>query len=125
MPKEFDCLKHCPDLGYCCRDFSVYFKNKVFNRWTSEKKIEAYLKSEGFPFKVIGFNSTRDMWSFTCKKLGNDGRCADHKNRPQICRDFKPRSEELCCIPREKIGEGLGNLIVSFWRMINTEKIPS
>lgn len=35
-------------------------------------------------------------WVWWCTNLGRDGRCTDYENRPQLCRDYKPGSDELC-----------------------------
>jgi Fe-S-cluster containining protein len=114
VAEKFNCLEHCPDLGHCCRDFSVVIRGKIIGDNSTREQVMRWVESNRYPFRVLHFDERREMWVFTCHNLGSDGRCTDHVNRPKICQDFQPRSEQsLCCVPKPTIGEYLSELICS------------
>lgn len=121
MAEEFNCLEHCPDLGHCCREFSIYLAGIIVDKKFAREEVEEYLKAKKFPFKVLCLDERSRMWCFTCHNLGSDGLCTDYENRPRICRDSQPRTQQpLCCVPKPTIGEYLSDLAFSFVNKIKT-----
>lgn len=98
----------CKSPGQCCRkiylygagldspditDLNVAETLTVYEEWEAEW-------GNQFPF-VLFSRTAAGVPIFTCPKLGNDGRCTIYNERPILCRDFEPASNELCVYYKE------------------------
>ena len=102
--KKVDCLKDCPELGYCCRRFYIHRERgkKPLAFPMSSKGVMRFLRKNGLHFMQPLMMSTSERywgsWWVTCTRLGGDGRCMDYENRPDFCRDFIPGGEDKLCL---------------------------
>lgn len=105
----------CRDPGHCCRSFRV---DRHFKPETTRAEVTEHLRngtddfSEGTTYEVLPFDpQIRNggfyawpneevphsvMWTFSCPKLGADGRCTIYDTRPELCQTFEPKSVALC-----------------------------
>lgn len=60
-----------------------------------DTKNEAMGSTIGLPLIPL-YRRPNGNWRFWCPNLGRDGRCQDYENRPALCRDFEPASDQLC-----------------------------
>ncbi len=105
----------CCDPGYCCRGLSLttffpvdMLREEVYQHtaegtdpWGGHNTTEETPQFR--PIRVAGryihpgqHKPHGVTWSFSCDWLGEDGRCMDYKNRPKLCRSYKPKSDLLC-----------------------------
>lgn len=105
----------CRDPGYCCQGLclSTIFpadmpRAEVYQHtaegtdpWGGSNTTEETPQFQ--PIRISGRYSDEGQhkphgvsWSFSCDWLGEDGRCTDYKNRPKLCRSYKPKSDLLC-----------------------------
>lgn len=104
----------CRQPGACCSGFQF---TRRFVRGTSAARIRRHLR-EGtdargagayseplakLPFEPVEESDWRDpedgharRWIFDCPKLDPEGRCTIYRERPQLCRRFRPKSSPLC-----------------------------
>ena len=100
---SFECLRDCPNPGSCCKEFAVVIRGKILGYgkyYAKPEEITRLAKTAGFPFVAKRYSYHIDTWYFSCPVLGEDGLCTDYKNRPEICRNYKPKSDGLCCVKR-------------------------
>lgn len=102
----------CRDPGHCCRSFHV---PRHFKLEDTRKEVLAMMRAglDGFgrnceqvPFIPLtrrhfyGVEGATEpysvTWTFSCPKLGEDGRCSIYETRPGACRRYEPKSDGLC-----------------------------
>ncbi len=98
----------CPKPGFCCT--GLVLSNVSGTLWFKKDswKIEAkkFLESCGLemfePYGVVGESASGMVApSFRFNKLTSEGRCGIYSSRPQLCRDYEPMSDHLCCFVKE------------------------
>lgn len=113
MSKKSIC-DSCIDPGYCCRAIPIgsYFPPDMTGKEVT-KSIRSGVRPDGkkhekMPMmtalrraKLYGVKGDKKprwaRWLFECSNLNKrTGRCKDYKNRPEMCKRFKPESDELC-----------------------------
>lgn len=87
FPKRYQILGSCKKCGQCCKEIllecskgqieSPFFLN-IAIRWLS------WL----YDFKLIYIYKENRFLAFTCKKIGNHGKCGDYFWRPPLCRNY-------------------------------------
>ena len=97
----------CRDPGACCREFML---SRKFRPGTPIEEV-AKLTREGsdgwerlpfVPLHEVGQDPEKKdedeyvNWTFNCPKLGKDGRCTIYESRPEVCRNYEPKSTILC-----------------------------
>lgn len=100
---------YCPKPGACCRGFllnqhTVFF---VGDDWKDKANIWLGLQGLDF-FEVMGLareNGECKIPLFGCTKLDENGRCSIYADRPQLCRDYTPKQDALCCMFEPSAGE--------------------
>lgn len=98
----------CAYPGHCCKGFAP---NVV--SWLDEGKagMQEVLNDKGLPFvpeapvphqqlKEPETGREYGYWWFSCPHLDSTGRCGIYLNRPQLCKDFQPYSDQLCVMWR-------------------------
>lgn len=108
--KEFNCLTDCPDQGFCCREFYLHFQGRNLGHHqikATKEEITQLVIDMGLPYVATYYDRLMEAWAFTCPKLGHDGLCAIHNERPDICRNFKPKSNRSLCCARSTFFEAL------------------
>ncbi len=95
----------CIQPGACCRGFRLSLR---FEPGMTTEAVHAEMMSRSTePERVADMvpvhendpppeDEGRVRWTFNCSRLRADGRCGNHKDRPQLCRDFQPLSDRLC-----------------------------
>lgn len=94
----------CKDPGACCRGLQV---SHLFDEKDTRKEVLEWLKANELemldPMRPAVYYATwgsskvvKKKWSFSCKALGEDGRCTIYENRPEMCREYAPQSDPLC-----------------------------
>lgn len=60
----------------------------------------------GLPFLPLWKEPRNGVWRFWCPLLTREGRCSDYENRPLLCRDYAPGSDQICAmhVPAPKAG---------------------
>ena len=118
MQTTIDCLRDCPDLGHCCKRFSLSPIGKMPSaNWNIKtfKGVMRQMRKRKLPFRPLelsavngaGEKIAEKIWWFTCPLLGKDGKCGDYENRPNTCKNFVPgNGDMLCLIQPEDKGEG-------------------
>ena len=111
-----NCLTDCPDIGYCCRVFTVW-GGSVHAGMTNDDLTRLFLE-RGAPFAVVAKVDRRLFCR--CVGIGDDGLCLDYQKRPETCRDFLPGSDPLCCLfvgpaplmdlPTDELGDAIHDL---------------
>ena len=91
----------CFAPGQCCKRIHLKRNGQSWTVWKG--KANSSMKKHGLPFRsleVTGEWSDEDgTWqehTWYCPKLGDDGRCTIYEDRPDICRNFEPRMDQLC-----------------------------
>lgn len=76
----------CLMCGRCCKHLNLSYGDHWVRK---EKDFLAMLKDypEYDRFELIG-ETDSGLLIFQCNVLGEDGRCGDHENRPDICREY-------------------------------------
>ncbi len=109
----------CPKPGNCCKKMQISAPRndgagtEQVTFWLDEgpDAARAYMKVAGLPFEpleVLQVFETAEgrkygNYSFTCPKLGDDGRCTIYENRPQLCRDYKAGQDPLCVFTKRGV----------------------
>jgi Fe-S-cluster containining protein len=106
----------CRSPGACCRSFQL---NREWPPGTTRDQVIADLASgrdaftgevdwtPDLPFEPIRESSfyavssndeepASTRWSFSCPKLGDDGRCTIYEERPELCRSYVAESDPMC-----------------------------
>lgn len=98
--------------GACCKRMRISSRHEdgafypvvVWDDAPPGKAREA-ARDMGLPFQPIEKSETwtdeesgrtYSTWDYKCPKLGADGRCTIYEDRPQLCRSYAPRSDQLC-----------------------------
>ena len=101
----------CHAPGLCCRRIFLSTVKEDGARepltiWSDEDPTEQ-IRERGYPFVAVEKWSewtdpdgrAYSAWVWGCPNLNPvTGRCDDYANRPQVCRDFEPRQNELCAL---------------------------
>lgn len=121
----------CRAPGFCCRNIRL-FGNRPSPAANGEVAFPASLdtvrvldeiQGEALPFKPVAtretfeprrlpdwdgpiIGETLQTWTWSCPRLGADGRCTDYENRPRMCRSFEPVVDTLCLMNPETNGRG-------------------
>lgn len=107
VDNKVDCMRDCPDLGHCCKRFVLNVKRAMpFDERKSIKGARRKLRQSNLPFKPVELckdkryphDSGRQVWWFTCPLLGEDGKCGDYDNRPDLCKKFVPGGGDHLCL---------------------------
>lgn len=99
----------CPKPGACCKRLRLHGQNGVITFWKEDglEAVQHFLDTNGLPFAPIEIvaeekdepmQQTYVEYVFSCPKLGLDGRCTIYADRPQLCRDYQPGSDQLCVL---------------------------
>src|SRR4051794_11155545 len=106
----------CPKPGLCCKTLSLSWldddgKSHRYTVWDDESKVVAeMLARRKLPFVPIekrgicvdkNTGRTYSSYNYSCTKLQEDGRCGDNENRPQLCRDYQPGTDNLCVFAKK------------------------
>lgn len=108
LDPEVSLCDTCREPGACCAGFHLTSKQEpAFNSfWIHDGPLAPLVRmaENWLPFHPVVRSSTFDdegrayyaikLWA--CDLLGEDGRCTDYENRPQLCRSFEARSDPLC-----------------------------
>ncbi|MCH8243551.1 MAG: hypothetical protein IH897_13215 [Planctomycetes bacterium] len=106
----------CRDPGYCCRNIglSVLFPAEMHRGEVDKHIAEATCPWTGeddggekmpfmHPIRVTTRYAYRGQhkphgvkWGFSCDRLGKDGRCMQYEDRPEVCRNYEPKTDLLC-----------------------------
>jgi hypothetical protein len=104
----------CRDPGACCAGFLLnggppYPYDGSLSWWTIHEEdgpLAPLVKMAQMwlPFVPMTKTTTRydddggvyeiNLWG--CPLLGEDGRCTDYANRPELCDHYEPKSDALC-----------------------------
>ena len=89
--------QNCKDRGVCCKAFYLNDDQPPWAFKTIEDKAqtEERLKNKNLPFRIIG--RTKYHWVFGCNCLSAEGFCTIYKNRPAVCKKYRPGCGLLCC----------------------------
>ncbi len=85
-PDKLEVIGQCKQCGDCCRSLmlidgrGVVRSKRYFRRL--QKKDQFYRNLE-----IVG-TDRNGILVFNCKLIGEDGRCTNYEERPDICRDF-------------------------------------
>lgn len=110
----------CALPGYCCRSIRLFgqrvtplgFEVTFSDELDPAKALKA-ISVHDLPFVPVArretyqpadppgwegapISPTRSTWTYSCPRLGEDGRCTDYDNRPWLCRQFAPEDDALC-----------------------------
>jgi Fe-S-cluster containining protein len=99
----------CPKPGACCSGFrlvDIDGEARTFWAYNWRQAATQKMAEEGLPFLPLEAGHRYKekggrAWvypSFTCPKLGPDGRCTIYADRPKLCRIFIPKSDPLCVL---------------------------
>jgi Fe-S-cluster containining protein len=107
----------CPNPGHCCHNLKLFAGGRAprFTPDAWKEEAEQFAKGRAlpfypvstFPFKTSTGSVDPDvstvgvMWD--CYNLTAEGRCGDYENRPQLCRDYAPKEDELCILHEQPI----------------------
>ncbi|HOC93430.1 MAG TPA: YkgJ family cysteine cluster protein [bacterium] len=100
LGKEIIVSGECDMCGGCCRALNLSEKG----RWVrTEEEFRGLVEKypEYARFKHCGF-TTLGLMTFECSMLGPDNLCADHDNRPELCRVYPETDLYFMCgaLPR-------------------------
>lgn len=87
----------CESPGHCCKRLSLNPGSDMNAIEVDEKTLVDWVEFNigKNPFYLIGHNG--DDYEWGCYNLNSiTGRCNDYENRPQLCRDYEPKSDRLC-----------------------------
>lgn len=96
----------CREPGSCCSGFYLSSPNGTgnFSVWETPLSPLILMATRWLPFLPVVRGPTLhcdegdyygiERWE--CPLLGDDGRCTDYDNRPQLCRDYVAGSDEIC-----------------------------
>ena len=77
----------CKACGKCCRSI-VFYDGETLIR-TAEQFESAKLKNKRMNlFEISGTDQTDGALTFTCKTLGQDGKCKAYWRRSLFCREY-------------------------------------
>lgn len=89
----------CSNPGSCCRGFMISSHWFPVDGW--EELAKDFLHKNGVPFfqpiKAVTIDKSRCKVACDCTLLDENGRCSDYENRPAVCRNYEPASDQLCC----------------------------
>lgn len=89
----------CRAPGACCSGLVL---NRYFSaaNWRDEaaELMAKHDMSYLVPARPVAAHFGEDVTAvmFDCTRLGDDGRCIDYENRPELCRVYEPGSDRLC-----------------------------
>lgn len=89
----------CYKPGACCQDLVLtggnpgdgFFGDPDMSR---DRALEI-AENHGLPFVPLRVREN-GSWSYSCSKLGPDGRCTIYEDRPDLCRRYEPMEDGLC-----------------------------
>ena len=105
QPPKASACDTCRRPGECCKLFTLNIHAPV-SRWHEEMREK--LDRHGLEFitpispspvaRALHPDKPELLMNgfFSCTRLGDDGRCSDYENRPELCRIFEPGSDPLC-----------------------------
>ena len=112
LKKKFSKIEgECLQCGKCCQNIILFHRGRTIK---TIGQFEKLVKKNPFyeHFNLIYKDKKNGYLYFSCDKLGSDGKCTDHENRPEICRKY----------PRSKIFFYGGNLLQGCGYYIKPEK---
>lgn len=102
----------CRDPGACCAGFILFDATSgvrepiPFSFWLSDGPLAPLIRMAEWwmPFVPATrsdtyYNDDGGYYSIQrwgCPLLGEDGRCTDYDNRPELCRRYEAKSDTLC-----------------------------
>ncbi|MEI8361126.1 MAG: YkgJ family cysteine cluster protein [bacterium] len=117
---DFDCLRDCPDIGHCCREFALTHAGDTvgYNQpYLLTKDLNKIMEYRGWPFLAKRYDGVLECWLFHCPELGSNGLCTRYETRPSVCRSFKPGScKRLCCV-RPTLAEQLKRFMIFLFKL--------
>ena len=103
----------CHAPGSCCKGFHLSLmgwespedlpskidaavetlKNMGLDFFVPYKPLKPFNKESGL---IYGYNDNEKVsMTWRCTRL-KDGKCSDYENRPDLCKTYKPMSDDLC-----------------------------
>lgn len=102
----------CKQPGACCHGIHLNGGGGRVSFWANEPRLAVLTRMAELwlPF-VPTEEATRNTdpesdkefvtYLYDCTMLGPDGRCTIYEDRPQLCRDYQPKSDALCVMYEE------------------------
>lgn len=94
------CTTNCRSKGNCCKSFGLNLTINKDISWGKELKTKLKVNNLEFliPKRAPYYDTEYALaFQFDCTKLGKDGLCTDYENRPDFCKRYIPKQDELCC----------------------------
>lgn len=94
----------CKAPGACCKKLQLIENGNQMTFWKEEDALK-YLEDKKLPFKILRKTATYHdeesgndyyTYEYMCPVLLPNGRCGDYENRPDLCRNYEPKSDKLC-----------------------------
>lgn len=91
----------CRSPGSCCKEFMI---SGHYDKDTWEEDIKQKFEFHNLPFVPVRAER-HHSWGLddpvivvaSCTKLTPEGRCSIYENRPQLCKNYQPLQDLLCC----------------------------
>ena len=97
----------CRTPGACCKGFVLNFRVSADN-WRSEATEILARNNLDFIRPVRPHITSRDTPErvsvmFDCTRVGEDGRCTQYEDRPELCKLYEAGSDSLCAMHVQKL----------------------
>lgn len=89
----------CRTPGNCCKGFGLNL-NIPKENWEYELDIRLKVNKIQFlvPRRAPFYDTEHTLgFQFDCSLLDSNGRCSNYESRPQMCKDYQPQQDPLCC----------------------------
>jgi Fe-S-cluster containining protein len=97
----------CRDPGHCCAGFQLNSgKGDWQSFWVEDGPLMPLVRMAQMwlpfvpmirgPIYYVDDGAYYQIWYWGCPLLGEDGRCTDYENRPDLCVRYEPKSDPLC-----------------------------
>ena len=91
----------CKDKGYCCRNFIIQSHEPwAYTAIENKNKVIKRLKESNLSF-FIPVKKGKRYWVFSCSKITDEGKCSVYKSRPNLCREYRPATGDLCVMSKK------------------------
>ena len=87
FPPQYMRVGSCKKCGSCCREIHLRMTRNQINNDFFRNLCIRWL-SWLYDFVLVRVDYDRYYLVFTCKHIGNDGKCLNYSWRPPICRNF-------------------------------------
>jgi hypothetical protein len=106
-PRVMSACDTCRDPGACCTGFQLNGGEGAWpSFWVDDTPLAPLIcmAAGWLPFVPVVRGPTikgedGSYWAvekWGCLMLGEDGRCMDYENRPELCKRYEPKSDALC-----------------------------